>query len=65
MSTNIDIGIDASIKEKLGLPNAVARTARKVFETAESIGDQPRCGLLTQRMQVHENTPWMPRSLFE
>ena len=43
----------------------VARTAREVFQSAESANDQPTCDLLTQRMQVHEKTAWMLRSLLE
>ncbi len=41
----------------------VARTARAVFKSAEAASDQPTCDLLTQRMQVHEKTAWMLRSL--
>ncbi|MGE0151189.1 MAG: Dps family protein [Reyranellaceae bacterium] len=44
---------------------AVARTARKVFPVAEKAGDEPTCDLLTQRMQIHEKTAWMLRSLLE
>jgi starvation-inducible DNA-binding protein len=43
----------------------VARTARDVFKVAEGANDQPTCDLLTQRMQVHEKTAWMLRSLLE
>jgi starvation-inducible DNA-binding protein len=43
----------------------VARTAREVFKAAEGASDQPTCDLLTQRMQVHEKTAWMLRSLLE
>ena len=43
----------------------VARTARDVFRAADSASDQPTCDLLTQRMQVHEKTAWMLRSLLE
>jgi len=43
----------------------VARTAREVFRAADSANDQPTCDLLTQRMQVHEKTAWMLRSLLE
>jgi starvation-inducible DNA-binding protein len=43
----------------------VARTAREVFRAADGAGDQPTCDLLTQRMQVHEKTAWMLRSLLE
>jgi len=42
---------------------AVARTARSVFPPAEKAGDEPTADLLTQRMQVHEKTAWMLRSL--
>jgi starvation-inducible DNA-binding protein len=42
-----------------------ARTARQVFKSAESANDQPSCDLLTQRMQVHEKTAWMLRSMLE
>lgn len=43
----------------------VARTSREAFAVAESVSDQPTCDLLTQRMQVHEKTAWMLRSLLE
>ena len=68
----------SAIKEEDGIPKAqdmirrlveghetVARTAREVFKTAEAASDQPTCDLLTQRMQVHEKTAWMLRSLLE
>lgn len=41
----------------------VARTARSVFPIVEKANDQPTADLLTQRMQVHEKTAWMLRSL--
>ena len=44
---------------------AVARTARNVFPLADKAGDEPTADLLTQRMQVHEKTAWMLRSLLE
>jgi starvation-inducible DNA-binding protein len=43
----------------------VARTARASFKLAAEGNDQPTCDLLTQRMQVHEKTAWMLRSLVE
>ena len=68
----------SAIKEDDGVPKAedmirllveghetVARTARKVFRVADSANDQPTCDLLTQRLQVHEKTAWMLRSLVE
>jgi len=42
---------------------AVARTARSVFPLADKAGDEPTADLLTQRLQVHEKTAWMLRSL--
>ena len=42
---------------------AVARTARGIFPFVESANDQPTADLLTQRLQVHEKTAWMLRSL--
>ena len=66
----------SSIKEEIGVPKAeemnrqlvdgqeaVARTARAVFPAAEKAGDEPTADLLTQRMQIHEKTAWMLRSL--
>jgi starvation-inducible DNA-binding protein len=62
----------SSIKEDDGVPTrlvegheTVARTSREVFGAAEAARDQPTCDLLTQRMQVHEKTAWMLRSLLE
>jgi starvation-inducible DNA-binding protein len=43
----------------------VARTSREVFRIADAADDQPTCDLLTQRMQIHEKTAWMLRSLLE
>lgn len=42
---------------------AVVRTARSIFPAVESSHDEPTADLLTQRMQVHEKTAWMLRSL--
>jgi starvation-inducible DNA-binding protein len=68
----------SAVREDEGVPKAedmirllveghetVARTSREVFRTAEGASDQPTCDLLTQRMQVHEKTAWMLRSLLE
>ncbi|MGB7219873.1 MAG: Dps family protein [Vicinamibacterales bacterium] len=67
-----------SIPEETGVPSAeemiqqlvagqeaVVRTARKIFPAAERAGDQVTLDLLTQRMQVHEKTAWMLRSLLQ
>jgi starvation-inducible DNA-binding protein len=42
---------------------AVVRTARTVFAAAEAAGDQSTADLLTQRIQIHEKTAWMLRSM--
>jgi len=68
----------SSIPETTGTPRAeemiriltrgqetVVRTARAVFPAAEKAADEPTADLLTQRMQVHEKTAWMLRSLLE
>lgn len=44
---------------------AVIRTARSVAPLADKANDEPTLDLLTQRMQVHEKTAWMLRSLLE
>jgi starvation-inducible DNA-binding protein len=44
---------------------AVARTARGVFPVADKADDQPTADLLTQRLDIHEKTAWMLRSLLE
>jgi starvation-inducible DNA-binding protein len=43
----------------------VARTARDVFGAAEKGNDEATVDLLTQRLQVHEKTAWMLRSLLK
>ena len=68
----------STVKEETGVPDAqdmirqmvegqeaVTRTARRAFEVAEKANDQPTADLLTQRMQTHEKTAWMLRSLLE
>lgn len=44
---------------------AVVRTARSVFPLAEDASDEATADLLTQRIQLHEKTAWMLRSLLE
>ena len=44
---------------------AVVRSARKVFPAAEKGGVEATADLLTQRMQLHEKTAWMLRSMIE
>lgn len=68
----------ASIQEVEGVPKwadmirhlvsaqeATARTARQLFPVVGAANDQPTADLLTQRLEVHEKTAWMLRSLLE
>ncbi|MGD1857855.1 MAG: Dps family protein [Leptolyngbyaceae cyanobacterium] len=68
----------SSISETEGVPKAeemiallvegqeaVARTAREVFATADEANDEPTADLLTQRLQIHEKNAWMLRSLLQ
>ncbi|MCK6593725.1 MAG: DNA starvation/stationary phase protection protein [Bacteriovoracaceae bacterium] len=43
----------------------VAKTARSIFPLADEAHDEPTADLLTQRLQIHEKTAWMLRSLLE
>lgn len=53
------------VKQLIEGHEAVCRTARSIFPTAEEGGDESTVDLLTQRLQVHEKTAWMLRSLLE
>jgi starvation-inducible DNA-binding protein len=44
---------------------AVCRTARSIFPIADKASDEPTADLLTQRLQLHEKTAWMLRSLLD
>lgn len=51
------------IKKLVEGQEAIIRTARKLFDLADKVNDQPTADLLTHRMQVHEKNAWMLRSL--
>ena len=68
----------SSISEETGVPaaqdmiknlvkgnEAVTKTAREIFPLTDKANDEPTADLLTQRMQTHEKTAWMLRSLLE
>ena len=68
----------SSIKEETGVPDwkamvaqlvsgheTCARTAREAFKRAAEANDQPSADLATTRMQAHEKTAWMLRSLLQ
>ena len=41
----------------------VTRTARSLLPMVDAASDEPTADLLTQRMQIHEKTAWMLRSM--
>jgi starvation-inducible DNA-binding protein len=53
------------IRRLVEAQETVVRTARAAFPAAAEADDQATADLLTQRMQVHEKTAWMLRSLLE
>src|SRR5687768_15618318 len=53
------------IEQLVAGQEAVIRTARSIFPSAEAANDEPTADLLTQRLQIHEKTAWMLRSLLE
>ena len=53
------------IRLLVGAQEATARTARKLLPLVADANDQPTADLLTQRLDVHEKTAWMLRSLLE
>lgn len=54
---------DRMIRELVVGHETCVRTARKAFPAAEAASDEPTADLLTTRMQVHEKTAWMLRSM--
>jgi starvation-inducible DNA-binding protein len=53
------------IRHLVAAQEATARTARALFPVVEAANDQPTADLLTQRIDIHEKTAWMLRSLLE
>lgn len=51
------------IKNLVHAHETVAKTARSIFPAAEKGNDEATLDLLTQRIQLHEKTAWMLRSL--
>lgn len=53
------------IKYLVAAQEAVTKTARSILPLVDKASDEPTADLLTQRMQLHEKTAWMLRSLLE
>ena len=51
------------IQELVSGNEAVCRTARALIPAAEEANDEATMDLLTQRLQIHEKTAWMLRSM--
>jgi starvation-inducible DNA-binding protein len=57
------VSAEEMIRSLVGGHESVIRSARELFPLAEDANDQVSLDLLTQRLQVHEKTAWMLRSL--
>lgn len=53
------------VEELIQGHEAVIKTTRSIFESAESAKDQTTMDVLTQRLDIHEKTAWMLRSLLK
>lgn len=73
-----EFGRLSTVKEAVGKPSAhemikdlvigqeaVIKTAREVYPLTAEAKDEATSDLLTQRIQIHEKTAWMLRSLLE
>lgn len=76
--TYAELAALASVKESKSVPKAtkmieeavqgheqVIKTIRTIFESAEAAKDQTTMDVLTQRLDIHEKTAWMLRSLLK
>ena len=54
---------DEMIRQLVEGQESIVRTSRSIFPIVDDAHDEPTADLLTQRMQVHEKTAWMLRSL--
>lgn len=53
------------IKNLLTAHETVIRTGRSIYSAVEKASDEATGDLVTQRIQIHEKTAWMLRSLLE
>ncbi|MFZ9615640.1 MAG: Dps family protein [Fluviibacter sp.] len=53
------------IKQLVAGHEATVKTARALFPIVDAANDEATADLLTQRIQIHEKTAWMLRSLLE
>lgn len=62
---NANLSEQEMVADLLEGNEAVARTARECIELCEGTKDEVSLDLLTERMQYHEKTAWMLRSMLE
>ncbi len=60
-----DVSATQMIADLVAGHEAVTKTARGLFSMVDEAHDEPTADLLTQRMQTHEKTAWMLRSMLE
>jgi starvation-inducible DNA-binding protein len=60
-----DFSATQMIAELVEGQEAISKTARSIFPIVAEAHDEPTADLLTQRMQIHEKTAWMLRSMLE
>jgi starvation-inducible DNA-binding protein len=60
-----DISAIFMVKDLIVAHEIVIKTARTNFANADIANDQVTLDLLTQRLQIHEKTVWMLRSLLD
>lgn len=58
-----DTDANDMIKYLIEAHESVIKTARSIISASEEANDQVTLDLLTQRLQIHEKTVWMLRSL--
>ena len=59
------LSAEEMIRHLVAGQETVVKTARGILPLVDKASDEPTADLLTQRMQVHEKTAWMLRSLLE
>lgn len=58
-----NVSAEDMIKDLVKAQESVIKTARSIFPVADEAHDEATADLLTQRIQLHEKTAWMLRSL--
>ena len=59
------LSADEMIRQAVEGQETVVRTARAIIPVASEANDEPTADVVTERIQVHEKTAWMMRSLLQ